>query len=94
MKDWAHLYVAGHHHDFGIRQGENPDRNFVYNLARARGYKFEDEHALVHDFPSFKHGASILAAIDPSAQGPNVVQCFADPFEGADYLKFKRAKAG
>jgi len=90
MQDWAHLYVAGHHHDTGLRQGENPHRNFCYWLARARGYKFIDHYADLHGFGSHQHGASVLAVIDPEADKPNAVQCFLDPFEGVEFLKYKR----
>lgn len=90
MQDWAHLYVAGHHHDTGVRQGENPHRGFVYNLMRVRGYKFIDEYADHHGFGEHQHGASGIAVIDPMADKLNAVTCFLDPFEGVDYLKFKR----
>lgn len=93
MQDWAHLYVAGHHHDVGLRQGENAHRGFCYWLARARGYKFVDHYAEQHGFPEHQHGASILAVIDPTASKPNAVQCFLDPFEGAEFLAWKRKKA-
>lgn len=93
MQDWAHLYVAGHHHDTGLRQGENPHRGFCYWLARARGYKFMDNFAELHGFGEHQHGASVLAVIDPAADKPNAVQCFLDPFEGAEFLAWKRRKA-
>jgi hypothetical protein len=92
MQDWAHLYVAGHHHDVGLRQGENPHRNFCYWLARARGYKFIDHYSELHGFGHHQHGASVLAVIDPAADKPNAVQCFLDPFEGVEFLKWKRGK--
>jgi len=79
MQDWAHLYVAGHHHDSGYRQGENPHRGFVYNLLRVRGYKFIDEYADVHGFGNHAYGAAVT--------------CFLDPHEGADFLAWKRRKA-
>lgn len=92
MQDWAHLYVAGHHHDTGLRQGENPHRGFTYWLARCRGYKFMDHYAELHGFGEHQHGASVLAVVDPTADKPNAVQCFLDPFEGVDFLNFKRRK--
>jgi hypothetical protein len=93
MQDWAHLYVAGHHHDSGYRQGENPHRGFVYNLLRVRGYKFIDEYADVHGFGSHAYGASGVAVIDPDGDKLNAVTCFLDPHEGADFLAWKRRKA-
>jgi hypothetical protein len=93
MQDWAHLYVAGHHHDSGYRQGENPHRGFVYNLLRVRGYKFIDEYADVHGFGNHAYGASGVAVIDPDGDKLNAVTCFLDPHEGADFLAWKRRKA-
>lgn len=90
MQDWAHLYVAGHHHDCGLRQGENVHRRFVYNLMRVRGFKFMDDYADQHGFGEYQYGASGMAVIDPSADKLNAVTCFLDPFEGADFLAFKR----
>lgn len=90
MQDWAHLYVAGHHHDTGIRQGENPHRGFVYNLMRVRGYKYMDEYADLHGFGEHQYGAAGVAIVDPAGDKLNKVTCFLDPFEAVDYLKFKR----
>lgn len=92
MGDWAHLYVAGHHHNWGIMQGEHDHRGFVYNVVRARGYKFIDDYANQLGFGSHRYGASVLAVIDPQADKLNAVTCYADPFEGADVLAFKRRR--
>lgn len=90
MQDWAHLYVAGHHHDCGYRQGENPHRGFVYNLLRVRGYKWMDDYADHHGFGEHQYGASAVAVIDPAGDKMNAVTCFMDPEEGLDFLRFKR----
>jgi hypothetical protein len=92
MEDWAHLYVAGHHHNCGLFQHENAHRDFVANGMRVRGYKFIDSYADLHQFGSHQYGASGIAIIDPDADKLNAVTCFLDPFEGVDYLKFKRRK--
>lgn len=92
MADWAHLYVAGHHHDFGIREGENAERRYIYNLVRARGYKFIDHHADVHGFPSYEHGATVLAVVDPDAGKANAVKAFSDLEHGLEYLAWKRSR--
>jgi hypothetical protein len=47
----------------------------------------------MHGFGEHQHGASVLAVIDPAADRPNAAQCFLDPFEGAEFLKWKRRKA-
>lgn len=92
MQDWAHLYVAGHHHDCGIRVGNNPHRRFIYNLLRVRGYKFDDSYADMHGFGEHEHGAAGVAVIDPDADKVNAVTCFMDPFEAIEFLAFKRRK--
>lgn len=89
--DHAHLYVAGHKHNWALFNGEHNHRGNIFWLGRARGYKVIDHYADLHGFGSQNHGHSILAVVDPSqANGPAHVQCFADPFEGVEYLKFKR----
>ncbi len=90
MKDWAHLYVAGHHHNWAVHQEEHEDRNFVYWLARCRGYKHLDTYADHLGFGSQKYGSSILCVVDPDADSLNATTCFADPFEGVDFLTWKR----
>lgn len=93
MKDWAHLYVAGHHHNWALHQEEHDHRNFVYWLARCRGYKFMDDYADHLGFGEQSYGSSILAVVDPNATKLNALTCFADPHEGVDFLKWKRRKA-
>lgn len=92
MKDWAHLYVAGHHHNWALHQEEHDHRNFVYWLARVRGYKFMDDYADHLGFGEQEYGASVLCVVDPNADKLNATTCFADPHEGVDFLKFKRRK--
>lgn len=90
MQDWAHLYVAGHHHNWALHHEEHDQRNFVYWLARCRGYKFMDTYAEHLGFGEQVYGSSIVAVIDPAASKQNALTCFADPHEGADFLAFKR----
>lgn len=92
MKDWAHLYVAGHHHNWALHQEEHDHRSFVYWLARVRGYKFMDSYAGHLGFGEQEYGSSIVCVVDPHANKLNALTCFADPYEGADFLRFKRRK--
>ena len=92
MKDWAHLYVAGHHHNWALHQEEHDHRNFVYWLARVRGYKFQDTYADHLGFGEQEYGSSIVCVVDPHANKLNSLTCFADPYEGVDFLNFKRRK--
>tara|TARA_R110001583_G_scaffold167781_1_gene320596 strand:+ start:30 stop:1076 length:1047 start_codon:yes stop_codon:yes gene_type:complete len=89
----ADLYIAGHTHNWALHQEESASRGFVYWLARARGYKFIDDHATILGHASQQEGATILSVFDPNAHAPAArVQCFADLDTGADYLKFLRAR--
>ncbi len=92
MEDWAHIYAAGHHHNWALHQEEHDHRRFVYWLARVRGYKHLDHYANVHGFGQQHHGSSVLAVVDPRADKLSAVQCFADPEEGVEYLKWRRAR--
>lgn len=90
--DHAHLYVAGHKHNWALFNGEHNHRGNIFWLARARGYKTIDHYADLHGFGSQNHGHSIVAVVDPGSNGPGHIKCFADPFEGADYLNYKRRR--
>lgn len=87
----ADIYVAGHHHTWAISQEEQNGR--VINLARARGYKGNDDFALRHQFSEENYGASIMFVIDSEA-APNVrVKPFADIEEGCEFLTWKQNRA-
>ncbi len=95
MEDPAHLYVSGHKHSWALHQEENASKDFVFWLARARGYKFLDDYALQLGHRSQEFGATILAIVDPTATREcNFVQCYADLEQGADVLTFLRKRAG
>lgn len=92
MKDWAHIYPSGHKHNWALHQEESASKDFVYWLARTRGYKFIDSHAEKLGHQSQQFGASIMAVINPMAMGDvTKVQCFADLEQGADYLAYLRS---
>ncbi len=86
----ADIYIAGHHHNWGITIEELEDGRVV-NLARARGYKWHDSFSTTHGFNTKLYGASIMFVIDPNEVVPTRrVKPFADLAEGAEYLKWKR----
>jgi hypothetical protein len=93
MNDWAHLYGAGHKHNWMLSQNEHEHRGQIYWLARARGYKVLDDYGDRLGYGSQAHGHSILAVVDPGADGPGRITCFSDPQEGAEFLAFKRRRA-
>ena len=91
MKEQAHIYVCGHHHNWALHQEESGSKDFYYWLARCRGYKYLDSYAELHGHYPQQDGATILAVINPAKKGVNHVLCFADLEAGAKYLKYLRA---
>lgn len=90
----ADLYISGHTHTWGIIEDEHADRGNVYHVAKARGYKYMDEYAFHLNFGEQQHGAAITMIVDPAAKGPAFVKLFADVREAAEFLTWKRKKAG
>jgi transposase len=89
----AHLYIAGHRHNWALAQVELPEIDTCPWLARARGYKFFDDYALTKGYDEQQYGHAIGAVIDPQAKTPaTLVTCFADLEETAEYLTWKREK--
>lgn len=93
LREQADIYACGHKHMWGLVQGENANRGFIYHLVRARGYKAIDQYAENLGYGSQQFGATITAIIDPVGQGPNKIRCFADLEEAAEFLNWKRARA-
>lgn len=90
FKGNADLYISGHRHNWALAQIENVEAERPIWLARARGYKYHDTYAFVKGFEQQSFGQSIMQVIDPTADNPmSFTQCFADPADGADYLRFK-----
>jgi hypothetical protein len=88
----ADVYVAGHHHNCAITQEELDDGRWV-TMMRARGYKWIDAWAAIHQFRDNRHGASIMLVIDPKAESQTeFIHPFADIKTGARYLTYLRSK--
>jgi hypothetical protein len=88
----AELLVAGHLHFAGLQSFEIPEQQRVVHVARAAGYKKDDDHALQGGFPEHEHGASVMAIFDPQAKTPaQRIQLFYDLDQGAEMLAALRA---
>lgn len=93
-KEWAHLLVCGHKHNWACHHEESASRGFVYWLARARGYKFIDDHALKMGHQPQRYGAAITSIFNPDARDETgLVTCFADVAEAANYLTYLRSRS-
>jgi len=88
----AHVYIAGHRHNWALAQNECQETGRIYHLVRTRGYKHIDDYAVTCGFGNQQHGSSIVTVIDPKADDLNFVRVFADVKEGADYLTYLRNK--
>ena len=89
----ANLYISGHTHEYGVLHLNNPKRGQDYWLARARGYKYIDDHALVLGHETHQIGASVVTVIDPQTDRPNPILLTTDDVQtGADFLNMLRSK--
>ena len=92
MEEPADLYIAGHHHNWAIKEEEMPDGRKV-TLARARGYKWIDSHASRFQFHTHQLGATLLSVINPLTDHPaKRHRIFYDLEDGLDYLEIIRSK--
>ncbi|HKJ74554.1 MAG TPA: helix-turn-helix domain-containing protein [Alphaproteobacteria bacterium] len=95
MDEAADIFVAGHHHNWALMTKEMPDGRIIH-LARARGYKFIDEHAHRHGFGQQQYGASIMFVVRPKHISDPIrfIRSFADIDDGCEYLKIVQKKDG
>jgi len=95
FKSTAHLYIAGHKHNWELAQMEQVDQGHISWLARARGYKAHDTYAVVRGYDEQNFGHAILQIINPNAETPEgFTQCFVDIETGIEFLNFLRKKHG
>jgi hypothetical protein len=92
LQEEADIFACGHKHEWAINESENANRDFVYHLIRARGYKFIDSYSDQLGYASQKYGATITAVIDPMADGVKRIRCFPDLEEAAEFLTWKRSR--
>lgn len=90
----AHLLIQGHHHEWALYNSEDPHSRRTYWLAKARGYKFADDHGEHHGYFPQAEGATIVSIVNPdSSTEAGFVQCFPELESAADYLTFLRRKS-
>jgi hypothetical protein len=88
----AHLYIAGHKHNWACGQIEDYSRNQCVWLARARGYLDRGLFALQAGYEPQRWGQSITSIIDPNCEDSGRIHLFADVQSAADYLTYTRSK--
>jgi hypothetical protein len=88
----AHLYIAGHKHNWELAQMEQVEEGHVSWLARARGYKAHDTYAMVRGYEEQNFGQAILQVINPRTKTPEgFSHCFVDVETGVEFLNYLRS---
>ena len=91
LKEEADVYVAGHTHNWALHTEENAGRGFVYDIVRARGYKYLDDHADRLGFESQQHGASVVTVFNPDAERADErLQTFRNLRLGIEFCRYLR----
>lgn len=93
FQDGAHLFAAGHIHYGGIQQIELPGGHNPW-LVRVRGYKDDDDHALVNGFHEGSRFRSVMVIIDPNAPEHERCAVFGSLRQGAAVLEAMRRSNG
>ena len=89
-----HLAMAGHKHVSAYGVQKDPDSGITMHGILVASYKVYDRFAREKGFRDQALGPACLTVIDPSLPEthPDLIKPFWDPFEGADYLAFKRRR--
>jgi hypothetical protein len=87
-----HLHICGHKHVSGYGITKDPASGRVSHSLQIGSYKLMDRYAKERGFRDQMIGPCALTVIDPSKPEDDGDMCkvFWNPYEGADYLKFKR----
>lgn len=90
-----HIAVAGHKHESAYSVLKDPDSGITMHAVKVASYKTYDRFAKERGFRDMTLSPCALTVIDPTLAPthPDLVKVFWDPFEGADYLTWKRERA-
>ena len=92
-----HLLTCGHIHETGFGPPlKDPATGLISWPIRCAGYKVHDDYGNRLGLPDQNISPSILTVIDPSKSDddPGLTVPFLDVEEGAEYLTWKRKRAG
>lgn len=90
-----HLLMGGHKHCAGHHAELHPQTGIFYNALRVSGYKLFDSHADSLQLEPDSSMPSAVCVVDPRAEKErDFAKVMYSTEEGADYLTFKRKKAG
>ena len=89
-----HIAICGHKHKSGYGIIKDPDSGIACHAIQVASYKLYDRYARDHNFRDQSLGPACLTVIDPTLGNdhPDLVKPFWNTDEGADFLKYRRAK--
>lgn len=89
-----HIAIAGHKHVSGYGVIKDPTTGITCHALKVASYKVYDRYAREKGFRDQALSPCVVTVIDPAlpTDHPDLVKVFWDPYEGADFLKFKRRK--
>lgn len=92
MRD--HIMISGHKHTSGYGLIKDPSTGKVCHAIQVASYKIFDSYAKERGFRDQSLSPACMTVINPDLpqDHPDMVKVFWDPFEGADFVKWKRKK--
>jgi len=89
-----HIAICGHKHKSGYGIIKDPASGIACHAIQVASYKLYDRYARDHGFRDQTLGPACLTVIDPTLPDdhPDLVKPFWNSDEGADFLKYRRAK--
>lgn len=90
------ILTCGHKHTSGFAILKDPSNGLLSHAIRVAGYKVYDRYAKDLGLPNQNISPAVVTIIDPQYEDddPKLVTTIFDVEEGAEYLAFKRKKAG
>jgi hypothetical protein len=91
-----HLAIAGHKHISGYNIVKDAESGIACHALQIASYKVFDRYGKERGFRDQHLSPCALTVIDPAMdqKNPDLVKVFWTPEEGAEYLTYKRKKAG
>jgi len=91
-----HILTAGHTHVSGYQVLKCPASGLISHALKIASYKEIDRYAVEKGLPDQNVFKCPVTIIDPQYDDsdPRLITTIFDPFEGADYLKWKRKQYG
>ena len=89
-----HIMISGHKHTSGYGIVKDPGTGRVCHAIQVASYKIYDSYAKERGFRDQSLSPACMTVINPDLpqEHPDMVKVFWDPFEGAEFVKWKRKK--